>query len=397
MTILLMGPTSPSKMMSTASSGKKTRRSGRWWVAALLVMVVIATGSWAYYSHLQTEATRAAEAARLMPPKRTQVHSLGRLEPAGTIVSLAPKSGNDGSTVDQLLVNEGDDVEAGATLAILDNQARRLAALEEAAARLSGANARLLQIKAGAKAGDLEAQQAAVLLAESQSKLAAQDLRRALELQQKQAISKELIDQRQWEVDRLQLEQRRTRGLLESLQEVRDVDVAVAESDIAAAKAAVARAQADADASVLKAPFAARVLKIHTRSGEKISDKGVLEIGNVSRMQAVAEVFEADVAILQAGMAAEVRIDSSDAVLPGQVIEIGNLVSRKVVLTNDPVSDTDARVVEVRIDLDPQHVKSVERLANARVEITIFLEPRELNTSVSVEPPVRTVSGQRTE
>jgi HlyD family secretion protein len=46
-------------------------------------------------------------------------------------------------------------------------------------------------------------------------------------------------------------------------------------------------------------------------------------------------------------------------------------VARKSVLTNDPVSDTDARVVEVRVTLAPQSAARVVRLANARVEVTI--------------------------
>jgi len=380
-----------------SSPSTKRKPAIRWRYALLIVALLSISGVWIYNNHIQTKAEAArVSAANADPPKRTQVHALGRLEPAGTILQLAPKSGNENTIVDQLLVKEGDDVAAGATLAILDNQARRLAALAEANARLEAAEARLLQTKAGAKSGDIEAQQAAVLLAESQSKVVAKDLKRALELQEKKAISNELIDQRQWEFDRLQLELRRANGMLESLREVRAVDVAVAEKEISVAKAAVVRAQADADTSVLKAPFAARVLQIHTHPGEKISDRGILELGDVVRMQAVAEVFEADVAILNTGMDAEVRIDSSDTLITGRVTDIGNIVSRKVVLTNDPVSDTDARVIEVRIDLDPEQVASVARLSNARVEVTIFLESVEMQSRAQSESTVRTVSEQRT-
>ena len=46
-------------------------------------------------------------------------------------------------------------------------------------------------------------------------------------------------------------------------------------------------------------------------------------------------------------------------------------------LTNDPVSDTDARVVEVRVDLDAAHLERVARLSNARVEISFCLKPSE--------------------
>ena len=373
------------------------RKTGLSRFRLLMVLVVVggSAGGWFYYQHVQAQSIAARAALEsLKPVKRVQVHSLGRLEPTGTILQLSPKSGNEGAVIEKLLVYEGDNVDAGATLAILDNQARRQAALEEAQARLAAAEARLQQVKAGAKIGDIEAQQAVVIMAEAQSKVAARDLNRAKELHSKQAISIELVDQRQWEFDRVQLEQRRATGTLESLKEIRDVDVAVAEKDITGARAAVVRAQADLDASVVTAPVSGRILKIHTHPGEKLNERGVLEMGDVLRMQAVAEVFEADVSLIQKGMKAEIRIDSSGHQIEGTVIEIGNLVSRKVVLTNDPVSDTDARVVEVRIDLNSDQIESVARLANARVEVTILLEGPEPQSTEAAQGTIQTISHQ---
>jgi HlyD family secretion protein len=66
-------------------------------------------------------------------------------------------------------------------------------------------------------------------------------------------------------------------------------------------------------------------------------------------------------------------------------------VARKIVLTNDPVSDTDARVVEVRIDLEPESARRVERLSNARVEV--FIEPGSANQSESSAVRVNPVAG----
>jgi HlyD family secretion protein len=235
-----------------------------------------------------------------------------------------------------------------------------------------------------------------VNLAESQSKVAARDLNRAKELHARQAISIELVDQRQWDYDRLQLEQRRAAGTLESLKEIRNVDIAVAEQEVAGARASVARTQADVDASVVVTPAAGRILKIHTYPGEKISERGVLELGNVLRMQAVAEVFEADVSLVRLGMTARISIDSSGHQIDGKVIEIGNLVSRKVVLTNDPVSDTDARVVEVRIDLKSDQIESVARLSNARVEVTILLQVPESQSTDAFQGSLQTISHQST-
>ena len=355
---------------STSNAGSSSGR--RTWFVLLTILVGVVMAFIYMKSRAAALSTAAIESSQ--PPQRTHVYALGRLEPAGSILQLMPKSGNEGATIDQLLVKEGDEVEAGDTLAVLDNQARRVAALKESQARLEAAQARLLQIKAGVKAGDIEAQQAAVSLAEEQSKVASRELSREKELQKRNATTIEMVEQKQWEYDRLQLEVRRASAQLASLREIRDVDIRVAEKEVIAAEAAVVKADADADASQLRAPVAGRVLRIHTHPGERVSDVGILELGNVRQMQAVAEVFEADVSILEVGMKAEIELEASSELLTGRIAEIGFIVARKIVLTNDPVSDTDARVVEVRVDLDAEHLERVARLSNARVEIRICLK-----------------------
>ena len=96
-------------------------------------------------------------------------------------------------------------------------------------------------------------------------------------------------------------------------------------------------------------------------------------MGDVDHMHAVAEVFEADVALVSIGMTVDVLLDGSGEQLSGTVVDVGHLVARKIVLTNDPVSDTDARVVEVRVALDAASIAKVARLSNARVEVFIRL------------------------
>jgi HlyD family secretion protein len=310
------------------------------------------------------------------PPARTgrlRVHALGRLEPSGTVLQLAPRSGNDGAIVAELLVREGDDVRQGDVLAVFDNHARRKAALDQAIARRDAAVARLAQVQAGAKPGDIEAQEALVQLTIAEMEVAKRELERGRELRARDALSEEALALRQWAWDKLVLENRRAINQLAALREVRITDVAAAQEEIDAAAAAVELESLNVEVSRLVAPADGRVLRIHTWPGERVSELGLLELGDVRHMEAVAEVFEADVPLLREGMPATIRLDSSDDELHGTVSRIGHVVARKVVLTNDPVSDTDARVVEVRVQLDPDSVSRVERLSNARVEVFIDL------------------------
>lgn len=302
------------------------------------------------------------------------VHALGRLEPRGRLVRLAPPSGQESARVRELSVAEGDLVRVGDTLARLDTWDRRQAAVAEAEASRAAAEARLEQTRAGAKPAELEAQKAQVELLAQQIRTERRDRDRAEKLVAKKALSNEQFEDKQWELDRVVLEHRRAEHQLQALAEVRETDVRVREQELASAEAVLATARTQLVEAELRAPSEGRILKIHARPGEKVGDKGILELGDVDHMEAVAEVFEGDVARLATGQAAEVLVDGTGERLQGSVVELGYLVGRKVVLTNDPVSDTDARVLEVRIALDPADAARVARLSNARVEVRIAVE-----------------------
>jgi HlyD family secretion protein len=271
--------------------------------------------------------------------------------------------------IDRLRVQEGDTVQEGQVLAVLDTYARRAAALQEAQARVAVAEAHLAQVKAGAKPGEIAAQEAAVRRDEATLENAKLEHRRAAALAQNSAITRSELDRLRTEEQTAERSLEQSRATLAALQEVREVDVQHAQAELQAAQAAVAKAKADVDATELRAPFAARILRVHSRPGEKVGDKGVFEIADTANMQAVAEVYEGDIGRVQPGQPATVRIPALDFTLQGEVESIGNLIGRKDVFDNDPVADTDARVVEVRIRLDPQDAQRVERLTNLRIEI----------------------------
>ncbi len=347
-------------------------------VAAMLVCLslLLAAVAWLWHRSQSVSVARQVSVPGLSSDAvndRVAVHALGRLEPASRILEVSPESGNEGATIRELLVREGQDVEAGAMLAILDNDVRREASVAEARAALRSAEAKLAQVQAGAKSGDIAAQEAALALTRQQATVARRELDRARELHQRKALSIDELDTRQWELDRLLIEQQRASGQLDSLREIRETDVLAATAEVTRAQAVLTSAETLLAASRIHAPIAGRILRIHVRPGERPGDDGVVELGDVRQMQAVAEVFEADVSLLKEGMAAEVVVDGSGDRLNGRVVEIGHLVARKVVLTNDPVSDTDARVVEVRVSLDAESSARVARLSNARVEVTITL------------------------
>jgi HlyD family secretion protein len=348
-------------------SGGVRRGLPRWCSAVAVCAVFSLAGCGA------AGGSAASDESSTSSVQRVAVHALGRLEPQGTVLKVSPTSGNEGSTLAELLVAEGDDVAAGQVLARLDTAPRRHAALQESQARWAAANSRLQQILAGSKQGDIDKARSAVLFAEQELQSKLRDWTRAQELRQKQTLSMADFDAAQlaWQRATQNLEQ--ARAMLTAVSEVREVDVQAQEAEIAVAAAAIVTAQTQLAAAELRAPQSGRILKIHAHQGELIGSQGVLEMGRVERMQAVAEVYEGDLPLVYVGQPAQIALDSIPGSMAGVVVEIGHLVGRKAVLTNDPVSDTDARVVEVRIDLLPPMIPALQRLSNARVQVQLSL------------------------
>ena len=331
---------------------------------ALVAVAAVAVVAW------RTRSVPAPNVAAT--PVVLNVHSLGYLEPKSEVIRLAAPSTMEQTRVERLLVAEGDSVHAGDVLAVLDNYQRRSAAVTEAEARVEVEQAKLEQVKAGAKPGDLAAQKAMVSRANSVLNESLSDLKRSERLVGRNAAPAAELDDAKLNVESARDDLKHAESTLESLSEVRAVDVNQQERQIAAAEASLAMARAELAMAEVRAPIDGRILKICVRPGERIGDDGILEIGDTSEMYAVAEVYEADLPRVRLGQPAAVKLfTGAGEELPGEVAEIGMVVGKKDVLANDPVADTDARVIEVRVRLMPEAARVVERLSNARVEVTI--------------------------
>ncbi|AFY94022.1 HlyD family efflux transporter periplasmic adaptor subunit [Chamaesiphon minutus] len=92
----------------------------------------------------------------------TTVTALGKLAPKGEVIKLSAPTSTEGVKIEKLLVEEGATVKAGQLIAILDSQGRLQAAVNEARAKVSVAQASLVKVKAGAKQGEINAQQATI-------------------------------------------------------------------------------------------------------------------------------------------------------------------------------------------------------------------------------------------
>jgi HlyD family secretion protein len=160
---------------------------------------------------------------------------------------------------------------------------------------------------------------------------------------------------------------------LAKIAEVRPVDVAGAQAELARAQATARQAEGELNDAYVRAPIAGSILKVNSRAGESPSTNGIVEMGQISQMVAVAEVYESDVRKLKVGQSATIKSESGAFTqnLQGTVQEIGLQIGKQDVLNTDPAADSDSRVVEVKIAIDPTDSNTVKGLTNSKIAVTI--------------------------
>ncbi|MBD2517910.1 ABC exporter membrane fusion protein [Nostoc sp. FACHB-973] len=379
----------------------------------LAASLTLAAGLIALYSLASFWPKAKVEISSATPTKTTPtkvaVTALGRLQPDGEVTSLNAPNANNGVRVEKLLIKEGDAVKAGQLLAYLENYGRAKTALQQAVDQLQVAKAKLAQVKSGAKTGDIDAQKAAIASLESQYKgdIATQEAtiarvqaevdnaqaenNRYQQLYKQGAIAASVADSKalqlkttQQQLAEAQASKQRTQGTyqeqlkqsqaqLKSISEVRSVDVQVAQTEVNSATTSVQQAKADLDLSYIKSPINGKILKIHAKTGEVISTStGFAEIGKTSQMYVIAEVYQTDVQKVRIGQKATITSTAFNGTLKGTVKEIGWQVDKQNIFSLNPGSDTDRRIVEVKISIDnPADSERVARLTNLQVDVAI--------------------------
>lgn len=312
----------------------------------------------------------------LPPTEVTGVGALGRIEPHSYVLQVNAPSIMDPPVVEELKVSVGQKVEKSHILAVLDSNCRKQADLELAKAELVLAEKSLAKVLAGAKQGDIRAQESLIERVRERLRLAEIQLDRVQRLMRSNATTQDQTDESISGVEVLKRELRQEEATLEALLEVRTVDVEQAQAEVDRAKAVIERKEADLEVSLVRSPIAGEILRINYRDGERIGTDGLLDLGDTRCMNVVAEIHESDILKVQLGQPASIFIRDLDRTLHGEVIEVGRIVGRKDVLSNDPVDDTDARVVEVRIRLNEADSQLVSGMSFARVEVSIDTAPQ---------------------
>lgn len=382
-------------------------KSRRWLGLAATACLVLAAGTG--YGVWRSQSTAADEnlGMAMTAPQIKTVTAMGRLEPQGEVIQLSAPTSSSGNRVDELLVQMGDRVQVGQVIAILDSRDRLQAAYEQAQEDVKVAQAKLAITQAGAKQGEIQAQQAEIerLQAQRQGDIQAQaatvarltselqnaevEFSRYQSLYQEGAISASDLDRRRLTLDttRKSVEEAKAvlgriqstspaqlsqaQANLERIAEVRPVDVQANQAEVDRAIAAMKQAQANLEQAYVRSPSHGEVLDIHTRAGEVVGTDGIVEIGNTKRMYAIAEVYQSDINRVKPGQRVEVTSDSIPGELVGTVERIDSRVKRQTVVNTDPSTNIDGRVIEVHIALDKASSQRAAKFTNLQVTTEI--------------------------
>lgn len=151
------------------------RQLPQWGIILGLGSLVAVGGGLAYRQWLNLPVPQSIAVTNAKPIVE-RVSALGRLEPEGTTIHVFAPTAMEGARVENLKVSHGQQVRKGDIIAVLDTYDRRQSAVRAAQEELGVARSKLAQVEAGAKQGEIKAQQATIsrLQAERDTQTAAQ-------------------------------------------------------------------------------------------------------------------------------------------------------------------------------------------------------------------------------
>lgn len=331
---------------------------------------------------------------------RTGVTALGRVEPTAGFIEIATGAPD---RISKLPVTEGDWVEEGEVLLVLETRTERKQAVELARTRLAEARLRheselvlaraeLAEAKVGLERArkvpplHVEALESEVERLQVQVADARKSLERFEALAERNSVSQGEKDHYETAYKETEKALKGAATRLEEAQVSRRLEEAQAERRVDTAQAALDRAldagnlgelekqlelaESQSEQTIIRAPTAGEILKIYARPGESAGGKPLILLGNTRQLCVVAEVYETDVGEVSRGQRAEVTSRALPDRLTGSVDRIGHIVLRNQLQDLDPSARVDRRVVEVRILLDDP--SAARKFLNLEVDVKIL-------------------------
>ena len=371
----------------------------------LILAAVLSQAACSWQPESMISANRGADVDLKVTAER--INALGRVEPKGGLISIA---GVPGARIGEISVCEGQVVGANAELFVLDNYGELDANCKMIEAQRDEAKT-LLDLEAKSEAllrEELDVEEAQIQQLDPYDRLAQRrkvdalrdagenariDYDRLIRLKEagSSLVSQQEIDAQKLKVSSAKAELDEAEALLKKFDQSqkiarRKIEIQRRRAAIAAEKGRLAAriksleashraALIQRDQAVVHAVLAGRILRILSRPGETIGAQPVLQMGDTSAMDVVAEVSELQARDL--GRAGPVTMTALGETLHGTIDleKSRRMVGRNSLFSLDPTVDADRRVILVRIRLDQRSSQMVADLTNLQVDVEIPLGP----------------------
>ncbi len=342
----------------------KVRRPWVWLLASLAAAAVIAgTVGWGLWRSRQgAYDVEAFTTPAAVEPLTVRVSASGTVRPVQT-VNLSPENAG---ILEEVFVEQGDRVEAGQLIARM-NSRDTAAQVQQNQAAVAEAEAALADLRQGSRPDEIaqaeaatEANRAQVRDAQARLELATSDLARRQQLFDRGAVAATDLDTaaREQRSAQAALEQAQAR-VTESLRRVDDLRsgprqeaIAQSEARLAQAQAQLAGAQIRQDESLIRAPFGGIVTQKFATEGafvtpttsasELSSATSTAIVALAEDLEILAEVPEADIALLATGQTVEVVADA----FPEQTF-----MGRVKLVAPEAIDRQNVTLFQVRIEL----------------------------------------------
>ncbi|MBI3990364.1 MAG: efflux RND transporter periplasmic adaptor subunit [candidate division NC10 bacterium] len=275
----------------------------------------------------------------------------GKVEPYAEIQIGAKTT----ERIKAILVKEGDLVQKGQVIALLDDEELR-AQLEQAKAHVEEAKARLQEVEAGPREQELEASRAKHDEAKAVLDEAKATVERFSELLKEGAISQAQFDEanrRYWVAAAQHRSAKEQLSLLEA--GTREEVKRMVRAQVKRAEADLRHVQAMLQNTMIKVPVSGKIVRKHMDVGEVtffLDPRPIVTLADMSRVQVRAEIDETDVRKVKVGQETVVTSDAYPGKeFRGTVIEIGTMVGKKSIRSEKPAEMLDTKVLEAQIEL----------------------------------------------
>ncbi len=289
-------------------------------------------------------------AAATEEPEPDTVISPGIVEPWGSQVELSPQ---EPGWIARIVVKEGDVVEPGQLLAVLEGAAQRHS-VELAKADLAEVLAILARIETGATPEELREAKADHDAAAARRDFARSAAARTTLLHVDGAVPDAEADRAAADAQaQTALAERAEARLQEMKRGARAEDRSAARARVAAARARLQLAEANLARRRIVAPSAGTVLLSRFHAGEFHGPGAgaLFVLGDVSRLQVRLEVDEIDANEVRRGAPCALYSDGGVRLAEGTVVRLAPKMGRRALAIESPTARADVRVREVFVEI----------------------------------------------